>query len=36
MYKDKYADKAREMFTEQAQLLWMLRVNDTTAGGWNV
>ena len=36
MYKAKYGEGAREMFTEQAQLLWMLRVNDTTAGGWNV
>lgn len=39
MYKDKYPDNAREMFTEQAQLLWMLRRYDRDAdliGGWNV
>ena len=39
MYKDKYADKAREYFTEQAQLLWMLRrydSEDDLIGGWNV
>ena len=36
MYKEKYPDNARDYFTEQAQLLWMLRVNDSTAGGWNV
>lgn len=33
-YKEKYAEKAREYFTEQANLLWMLRDFDEERG-WN-
>lgn len=36
LYKKKYPENAREYFTEQAQLLWMLRDEDVKVGGWNV
>jgi len=36
LYKEKHPENAREFFTEQAQLLWMLRENNTKPGGWNV
>ena len=39
LYKEKYPENAREYFTEQAQLLWMLRkyeCEDDLIGGWNV
>jgi len=35
MYMEKYGERAREMFTEQAQLLWMLREMNVKPGGWN-
>jgi len=34
LYKEKYPENAREYFTEQANLLWMLRKEDEVRG-WN-